>query len=163
MIVDEEGRDKAEVNLTRHESDTEQQHSSELHIQFPRPTKLKNDTRSRKNRSKNQERELARSARLAGFSTAKRVPGSGALAGLPADVDYGEWFLGEAKETRTGRLTIDPEWIKKISNQARQVGRPWWVLHAWVGGETGPYNKVVIMDEKHFFGLMRQLNDSIDT
>lgn len=154
-----EAIDQTEADLSRHQGVRELAGLSDL--RFPKPLRRpKNETKARKDRSKHQERELARCYERSGFAKAKRVPGSGALAGLPADVDPGEWFLAEAKETRTGKLTLNPEWIRKIAAQAKQMGRPWWAVHCWVGQETGPYSKVVILDHDHFFELMRLFQDA---
>jgi Holliday junction resolvase len=110
-----------------------------------------------RNASKEQERNLSKRFKAAGFEESRRVPGSGNLAILPGDVDAGEWFLGEAKETRTGKQIIDPDWYDKIEAQAKRMGRPWWVLFTWVGTETSRYRKVVSMSEDTFFALIERL------
>lgn len=155
--VNRNGRaERKEEDLSRHDSTQEQSSSSDY--KFPKPHRRpKNDTKHKRERSQDQERELSRSYRVAGFPQARRVPGSGALAGLPADVDPGSWFLGEAKQTRQGRLTIDPEWVDKIRDQSARIGRPWWVLHAWVAGDNTNFRKLVILDEQHFFEIIKRL------
>lgn len=161
MMNEEERREgqaqPQEEILPRHDSGEEQPSSRELY-KFPRPIRRPtNDTQHKKQRSKAQERGIARSYGIAGFKTAKRIPGSGAFQGLKGDVDPGEWFLGECKQTRGGRLVIDPRWYDKIEYEARNLGRPWWAVHAWIGDETSNYRRVVILNEPHFFELIRQL------
>jgi hypothetical protein len=148
-----------EEELPQHNSNQEQCSDSELY-QFPKPKRRpRNDPKARKDRSKAQERGISGSYRSAGFTQSRRIPGSGAFEGLKGDVDSGSWFLAECKQTRGGRLTIDPHWYDKIEREARDLGRPWWVLHAWVGNETSNYRRVVILDEDHFFQLIKRLKD----
>ena len=157
---EEEVRLQAQTSVPGHDSE-EVVGSSEHVYLFPKPTrkpKLKNDTRARKQRSKHQERELARSYRLAGFPKAHRQDLSGSLRDKPGDIDPGDYLLAEAKETRQGRLVLDPEWISKIRIQAKSLSRPWYALHAWVGREIGDYYTVAIVDEKHFFQLIKKEN-----
>lgn len=153
-----------EASLPGHEGNEILGGSSDLY-KYPKPVKRTrvNDIKHRKERSQAQERELARSYREAGCEKAKRIAGSGSWGEVVADVDPGEWFLVEAKETRTGKITIDPGWITKVSTQAKQMARPWWALHVWIGEETGPYKKAVVLDEKHFFDLVKRLNDKEDS
>jgi Holliday junction resolvase len=113
-------------------------------------------TTARKNRSKAQEREVAKEYVKAGFENARRVPGSGAFATLPGDVDPGRLFLAECKETRRGRLTIDPEWLDKVESQSKSMGRPWYALHTWIGSETSRYRKTVTISEDFFYELLKE-------
>lgn len=160
-IANGEGRDiQDKTPLPGHESGEEFTSVSDIY-QFPKPAKRQriNDTKHIKNRSKTQERELARSYRSVGFEKAKRIAGSGAWGEIVADVDPGEWFLVEAKETSKGNFTTKRDVIQKIAHQAKQMGRPWWVIHEWIGEASGPYEKVVVMSEKHFFELMNLLKE----
>lgn len=143
--------------LPEHGSGQEQPSGSELY-KFPKPQRRpRNDPKARKQRSKDQERRIARSYGESGFKGARRIPGSGAFQGLKGDIDPGSWFLGEAKQTRGGRLTIDPHWYDKIEHESRDRGRPWWVLHAWVGNETSNFRRVVVLSEDHFYELIKRL------
>lgn len=119
--------------------------------------RLKNTTKTRNNNSKNQERNLSKRYQDVGFEKARRVPGSGSISILPGDVDPGEWFMGEAKMTRTGKLTIQPTWIRKIAEQAKQMGRPWWVLHTWTAEGLDQFTKCVTLSEDTFYELLRRL------
>lgn len=149
--------EKEQEVLSGHDSREVESSSGDVY-KWPKPQRrTKNDTKHRKERSKSQERGVARSYRESGFSSAKRVAGSGNIAGLPGDVDPGSWFLGECKETRSGKLVVDPEWVEKIEAQSRQRGRPWWALHLWIADTTSNYRKVVVLDEGHFFQLIRRL------
>lgn len=158
--IDEGRIIQAEASLPGHESGQEQSSGSNLY-KHPKPVKRQriNDIKHRKERSKAQERELARSYRKSGLQEAKRIAGSGSWGEVVADVDPGEWLLVEAKETRGGKLVINSEWVSKIAHQSRQMARPWWALHCWVGETTGPYEKVVILDEKHFFEIIKLLKE----
>lgn len=117
--------------------------------------------RNIKNRSKDQERQLAREYQESGFTRAKRVPASGALKGLPGDVEVEDFLLAEAKMSSRGTLTIKPEWIDKIRRQAREAGKKNWALHAWVKEGDNNYRKVVIVDPDFFFSLIgKELNET---
>ena len=164
-VEDGERRDlQNETSLSGHEGSEVEPGSSDIY-QFPKPVKRTrlNDIKHRKERSQTQERQLARSYRESGFEKAKRIAGSGSWGEVIADVDPGEWLLVEAKETSTGKLTLNSDWIKKISYQAKKMGRRWWTVHCWIGEETGPYEKVVVLDEKHFFELMKLLHAKEDS
>jgi Holliday junction resolvase len=113
--------------------------------------------RSSKNKSREQERQLAKEYQKAGFAKARRVPASGAIAGLPGDVEVEDFLLAEAKFSGRGKLTINPAWIDKIRNQARQAGKKNWALHAWVKEGDDNYRKIVIVDPEFFFDLLKQL------
>lgn len=129
-----------------------------LGINNGKKSRLKKTTKTLKNNSKNQERAIAKDYVKAGFEKARRVPGSGAFANLPADVDPGELLLLEAKMTRTGRMIIDPEWLSKTERQAKEMGRPFYALHTWVADESHPFEKWVTIREDYFFELLRRLN-----
>lgn len=113
--------------------------------------------RSSKNKSREQERQLAREYQEVGFKTARRVPASGAIAGSPGDVEVEDFLLAEAKFSGRGKLTINPAWIDKIKSQAKQAGKKYWALHAWVKQGDDNYRKVVIIDPDFFMELIRQL------
>lgn len=117
-------------------------------------------TKQLRNNSKAQERAIANDYQTAGFTKARRVPGSGAFASLPADVDAGELLLLECKMTRTGRMIIDPAWLAKVEGQAKQMGRPFYALHAWVADKTHPFDKWVCIREDQFFEILRRLNEA---
>lgn len=101
-----------------------------------------------KNRSEQQERDIAKSYVAAGFPKARRQAMSGAMRVLPGDVDPGSLFLVEAKQTRTGRIVIDPGWLEQVEKQSRDLGRAgFYALHAWVAKGSDNYKKVVVVSE----------------
>lgn len=112
-------------------------------------------TKQLRNNSKAQERHIAKLFKTAGFEQSRRVPGSGSMAILPGDIDS-DWFLGEAKMTRTGRMVIVPLWIRKIRKQAQQMGKRWWVLHTWTAEGNDQFEKLVTLDESTFFEILAQ-------
>lgn len=115
--------------------------------------------KSLKQRSEQQERDIAKGYREAGFPHAKRQAMSGALRVLPGDVDPGSLLLVEAKETRTGRLVIKPDWLLQVREQARNMGRAgFYALHAWLTEGEKNYLKVVIVDEALWFAVLEKWN-----
>lgn len=127
---------------------------------LPKPQRReKGDIKKRRSRSKSQEDRVAEHYQRSGFPEAKRVFGSGAFKDrvMLGDVDPGEWILAECKQTRTGGLTIKQSWVKQIRKESSQLGRPWWALHAWIADDNSNFEKVVILDEEHFFDLISQL------
>lgn len=101
-----------------------------------------------KNRSEQQERDIAKSYQAAGFPKARRQAMSGAMRVLPGDVDPGSLLLVEAKQTRTGRMVIDPGWLEQVEKQSSDLGRAgFYALHSWVAKGTDHYKKVVIVSE----------------
>ncbi|SRR5258708_34666346 len=157
-ISNEESSDQISSSLSGHEGGSEFASPGDIY-KHPKPIKRQrvNDIKHRKERSQAQERELARSYQRIGFPQARRVPGSGAIASLPGDVDVEDLLLVEAKESRRGTLTINPDWIGKIRYQARNAGKKWYCLHAWVAKETGNYEKVVVVGEDVWLNLIAQL------
>lgn len=116
------------------------------------------DVKHNKARSQVQERDLAKDYKDAGFDKARRVPMSGALheALLLADVDPGETYLVEAKQTRSGKLVLETEWLKKIKAEAASQNRKP-LLHAAVALDEGNYERWVSMPEEDWFQLLKQM------
>lgn len=118
------------------------------------------DPKHNKQRSQAQERDIASKYKDAGFENARRQPMSGALHGalLFADVDPGEIFLVEAKQTRSGKLVLETEWLKKIREEASsQSRRP--VLHAAVAVDEGQYERWVVMPEADWMLIVKENKD----
>lgn len=112
--------------------------------------------------SKSQEDRIAKEYQKAGFPKAHRVLGSGAFKKrvMVGDVDTEDLLLVEAKESRRGTLTIKPEWIDQVTREAKDKGRPWACLHAWVAKNNENFRKVVIVEESTWLDLLKQLKDS---
>lgn len=121
---------------------------------------IKKDVGHNKQRSQAQERNIAKGYKDAGFDKARRQPSSGALheALLFADVDPGERWLVEAKQTRSGKLVLETEWLKKITEESASQGRKP-LLHAAVALDEGQYERWVAMPESDWFDLIKELND----
>ena len=113
------------------------------------------DPKHNKQRSQSQERHLGKEYLAAGFPKSRRVPMSGAVASMPADVDPGALVLVEAKQTRTGKMTFDPKWLLQVREQASRDGREG-VAHCWFAEHTGDYGKVVVIPEEFWFKLLKQ-------
>lgn len=108
-----------------------------------------------KNRSEHQERLIAKSYKEAGFPRSRRQAMSGAMRVLPGDVDPGSLLLVEAKQTRTGRITIDPAWLEQVEKQSRDLGRAgFYALHAWIAKDTDNYKRVVIVSEPLWLAIL---------
>ena len=120
----------------------------------------KRDVKHNKQRSQAQERGIAVGYKEAGFIKSHRVLMSGALheAVLLADVDPGERFLVEAKQTRSGKLVLETDWLKKIKAEAAAVGRKP-LLHAAVALDEGQYERWVAMPEEDWFDYVKELKD----
>jgi len=118
------------------------------------------DVKHNKQRSQAQERNIAEGYKAAGFAKSHRVPMSGALheAVLFADVDPGEKFLIEAKQTRSGKLVLETGWLKKIKLEAAAVGRKP-LLHAAVALDEGNYERWVAMPEEDWFNIVKENKD----
>ena len=118
---------------------------------------IKRDVKHNKARSQAQERDIAKEYKQAGFTKARRQPVSGALheALLFADVDPGEIFLVEAKQTRSGKLVLETEWLKKITAEALSQNRKP-LLHAAIALDEGQYERWVAMPEDDWFELLKQ-------
>jgi Holliday junction resolvase len=118
--------------------------------------KTKTPIKSLKQRSEEQERRIAKGYKKVGFTHAQRVPMSGAIATMKADVDPGELLLVEAKETSQGSLVIDPEWILKVQKESFDKGRRGFAaVHAWVSKkDVHRYYKVVVVEESLWFEIL---------
>jgi Holliday junction resolvase len=121
---------------------------------------IKKDPKHNRQRSKAQERSVEGEYKAIGYK-AHRVPGSGAFheALLFADVDVENLLLVEAKETRTGKITIDPEWVGKVRAEAAAKGKRFWAIHAWVAEGEKHYDKLVIMDQDTWMTLLQERKD----
>ena len=123
-------------------------------------TMHKTDVKHNKARSQAQEREIAKEYKNIGFDKARRVPMSGALheAALLADVDPGEKYLIEAKQTRSGKLVLETEWLKKIKAEAASQNRKP-LLHAAIAMDEGQYERWVSMPEEDWMALLKEYKD----
>src|SRR5712664_1383473 len=92
-------------------------------IQDKKQAKKRVPIKKLKNRSREQEREIAANYKAAGFPHSRRVPMSGAIATMKGDVDLGELFLVEAKLTRSGQLIIKHDWLEQVQKQSKDMGR----------------------------------------
>jgi hypothetical protein len=127
-------------------------------IQEKKQAKKRVPIKALKNRSRDQELNIAKDYKKVGFLNARRVPMSGAISTMPADVDPGELLLVEAKLTRTGQLVIKTDWLAQVRRQAFDMGRRgYYALHAWVAKGDENYHKVVIVDEDLWFNILSQL------
>lgn len=118
------------------------------------------DVKHNKQRSQAQERDIADKYKDAGFKKARRQPSSGALheALLFADVDPGERWLVEAKQSRSGKLVLEPGWLRKVTEEAAKLGRrP--LLHAAVALDEGHFERWVAMPEEDWFNILKELKD----
>lgn len=122
---------------------------------------IKKDIKHSKDRATAQEYAVRDEYREAGYTKARKVPGSGAYhdAALFSDVEVENLLLVECKETRTGKLTIDPEWVKKVEGEAKAMGKRWWAIHAWAAEGEAHYDKLVIVDQQTWMDLVKQLKD----
>lgn len=121
---------------------------------------ISKDVRHNKQRSQAQERDIAGKYKDAGFNKARRQPSSGALheALLFADVDPGERWLVEAKQSRSGKLVLEPDWLRKIKEEAfSQNRKP--LLHAAVAVGEEHYERWVALPEEDWFDLIKELKD----
>ena len=113
-----------------------------------------------KNRSEQQERLIAKGYVVAGFPKARRQAMSGAMRVLPGDVDPMKLLLVEAKQTRQGRIVIDPQWLLQVRQQSRDLGRAgFYALHSWLAEGDKNYLKVVIVDEALWFAVLKNWNE----
>jgi hypothetical protein len=121
---------------------------------------IKKDPKHNRQRSQAQERSVTDEYKDIGYK-ARKVPGSGAFhdAMLLADVDVENLLLVEAKETRTGKMTIDPEWVGKVRAEAHALGKRFWAIHAWVAEGEKNYDKLVIMDQITWMTLLAERKD----
>lgn len=122
---------------------------------------IKRDVSHNKARSQAQERDIAKDYKDAGFTKARRVPMSGALheAALIADVDPGERYLIEAKQSRSGKLVLETTWLKKIKAEAASQNRKP-LLHAAVALGEGQYERWVAMPESDWFQLLKEMKET---
>jgi Holliday junction resolvase len=121
---------------------------------------IKKDPKHNRQRSQAQERSITDTYKDIGYK-ARRVPGSGAFhdAMLYADVDIDNLLLVEAKETRTGKITIDPEWVEKVKAEAQAIGKRFWAIHAWVAEAESNYKKLVIVEQDTWMTLLKERRD----
>jgi hypothetical protein len=127
-------------------------------IQAKKQAKKRVPIKALKNRSRDQELNIGKDYKKAGFLKARRVPMSGAISTMPADVDPGELLLVEAKLTRTGQLIIKTDWLAQVRRQSFNMGRRgYYALHAWVAQGDENYHKVVVVDEDLWFNILAQL------
>lgn len=114
-----------------------------------------------KNRSKEQEREIAKDYKAAGFPNAKRQVMSGAIHYLKGDVDPGKLLLVEAKMSRSGRIIINPEWLEKVEQESKDLGRAgFYALHSWVAAGSDNYKRAVIVSEPLWYAILSKWNDA---
>lgn len=124
---------------------------------------ISKDVKHNKQRSQAQERGIGQGYKDAGYTKARRQPSSGALheALLFGDVDPGERWLVEAKQTRSGKLVLETDWLKKITAEAiSQNRRP--LLHAAVALDEGQYERWVALPEEDWFDLITELKSLED-
>jgi Holliday junction resolvase len=126
----------------------------------PNEMTIARDVKHNKQRSQAQERSISDGYKAAGFNKSRRQPSSGALheALLFADVDPGERWLVEAKQSRSGKLVLEPDWLKKITEEAHSQGRKP-LLHAAVALDEGHYERWVALPEQDWFDLIKELKD----
>jgi hypothetical protein len=126
-----------------------------------RRNKIARDPKHNRQRSQAQERGLTDDYKEIGFPKARKVPGSGAFheAMLYSDVEVEDLFLAECKETRTGKMVIDPEWVGKVRAEAVALGKKFWAIHAWMAKDEGHYKKLVVVDETTWMSLLRERNE----
>jgi Holliday junction resolvase len=122
--------------------------------------RIARDVKHNKQRSQSEERKINTEYKAAGFDKSRRVPMSGALheALLFADVDPGERYLVEAKMTRSGKLVLETEWLKKITAEAASQNRKP-LLHAAIALDEGQYERWVSMPESDWFELLKQTKE----
>lgn len=124
-------------------------------MQAKKQAKIRTPIKSLKNRSQHQERLVAKSYVAAGFPKAKRQAMSGAMRALPGDVDPGHLLLVECKETRTGRMIINPDWLEHVEQQSQDLGRAgFYALHAWVAKDSDNYKRVVVVSESLWLAIL---------
>ena len=113
-----------------------------------------------KNRSEQQERLIAKGYVAAGFPKARRQAMSGAMRVLPGDVDPGSLLLVEAKQTRSGKLVVEPKWMEQVEQQSKDLGRAgFYALHGWVAKGTDNYKRVVMVSEPLWFAILTKWNE----
>jgi Holliday junction resolvase len=119
--------------------------------------RIARDVKHNKQRSQSEERKIDKEYKAAGFDKSRRVPMSGALheALLFADVDPGEMFLVEAKMTRSGKLVLETEWLKKIKAEAASQNRKP-LLHAAIALDEGQYERWVSMPEENWMQFLKE-------
>jgi Holliday junction resolvase len=122
---------------------------------------IKKDVKHNKDRATAQEYAVRDEYREAGYLKTRKVPGSGAYhdAQLFSDVEVENLLLVECKESRTGKLQIEPEWVKKVSQEAKMMGKQWWAIHAWTAEGEQHYDKLVVVDQQTWMDLVKQLHD----
>lgn len=122
---------------------------------------IKKDIKHSKDRATAQEYAVRDEYREAGYPKTRKVPGSGAYhqAILFSDVEVEDLLLVECKESRSGKLQIEPEWVSKVDGESKAMGKPWWAIHAWVAEGEKHYDKLVVVKQETWMDLMKQLKD----
>lgn len=124
-------------------------------MQAKKQAKIRTPIKSLKNRSQHQERVVAKAYVAAGFPKARRQAMSGAMRILPGDVDPGQLLLVECKETRTGKMVIEPDWLEHVEQQSRDLGRAgFYALHGWVAKDSDNYKRVVVVSEPLWLAIL---------
>lgn len=124
-------------------------------IHDKKAAKKRTPIKALKNRSEHQERLVAKGYVEAGFPKAKRQIMSGAISTLKGDVDPGQLLLVECKQTRTGRMIINPDWLEQVEKQSKDMGRAgFYALHSWVSKNMDNYKRVVVVSEPLWFAIL---------
>lgn len=117
----------------------------------------KKDVKHSRARSQSQEYGVRDSYRKVGFQKTLKVPMSGGIATMKGDVSVEDFMLVECKESRQGNLLIKQAWVDKVAKEAKDAGKQWYALHAWIAEEEDNYRKVVIVPEKLWFEILEVL------
>ncbi|GHO55492.1 hypothetical protein [Ktedonobacter robiniae] len=114
--------------------------------------------RRAKNRGKQNEVDLAADLRSQGFSSAKRVPLSGALQDMPGDVMVEELaLLVEAKVYQTLDIDgaryfkVDLNWLWKVLDEAKRIG---WRNGCVIIRGKRLHRRAVLMDYAEYLALV---------
>lgn len=122
---------------------------------------IKKDVKHNKDRATAMEYAVRDEYREAGYLKTRKVPGSGAYhdAILFSDVEVEDLLLVECKESRTGKLQVEPEWVSKVEGESKAMGKPWYAIHAWVAEGEKHYDKLVVTKQETWMQLIKQLHD----
>lgn len=101
--------------------------------------------------SKKQENDLAKQF------DGERVKNSGATKFAKGDVTLGKWLLeAKTKMTPSKSITIQKEWLEKLTQESLFMGKP----HSALAFNFGPNEKnYYIIDEELFDFLVRHVDD----
>lgn len=101
--------------------------------------------------SKKQENDLAK------HFDGERVKNSGATKFAKGDVTLGKWLLeAKTKMTPSKSITIQKEWLEKLTQESLFMGKP----HSALAFNFGPNEKnYYIIDEELFDFLVRHVDD----